>query len=402
MDELNGRADPSRPADANDLTAVRDLLAMPSPSPDAVITGRARLLAALSAPQEEEPAGRRGPVGRNWRWPTLRFGLAGAAVAAALGIAVILPADGLVRLSPVPGPSASAEPTARQILLAAATAMAKAPSHGAYWRTKVVTGQLFLSPDRGYVLRRQTSREVWLAKQGGGRDTWTGRYLGAEPATTQDETAWRAAGSPSSWKYPADVTGLGRVSPGALVESAPGEQRAGPHRVGWRNADGILSKQLVTWKALRTIPTEPTRLRAYLEARIAKESGMYVRREMEAELREACLELLSGLPVSPEVRASAYQILASMPGMKAEGQVTDPLGRTGQALSYQVNTPEGRLGTARFVLDSASGLPLAEELKTVGEDTGGKEVEMGSFTAYEEIGWTDEKPGTRASTSTPE
>ncbi|WP_113702865.1 CU044_5270 family protein [Nonomuraea lactucae] len=399
MDELNGR-----PGDAGEVAAVRDLLSMPAPSPEAVDAGRARLLATLTASPARpvspalsvSPAGPVSPaallpLSPARRWAPLRNGLVGVVVAAGLALAVTLPPGSPLRLSPVPPEPATAEPGARQVLLAAASAMARAPSDGAYWRTSVVTGQLILSPDRRYVIKRRSTRETWLTKEYAGRDRWTGRYLGAAPATPQDEAEWRAAGSPANWRYPADVTGLGRVSSRALVESAPGEPRNGPHRVGWRDADGILTKRLVTWEALRAIPADPTRLRAFLVTRIAGENGAYVGREMEAELRESCLEIISGLPVAPEVRASAYRILASIPGMKAEGRVTDPLGRTGQGLSYRV-VREGRPSDERLVIDPASGLPLAEETTSAGEAVGGRDVRLGSFTAFQEIGWTDEEP----------
>ncbi|MFD1544459.1 hypothetical protein [Nonomuraea guangzhouensis] len=408
MDELNDRPD--------ELAAVRGLLSMPGPSSEAVDSGRARLLAALAAPPQapqrapEAPqrvpeAPQRAPVRavrrersrrersrreRSRWWAPVRNGLIGAVSAAALALAVAVPSNSLIDLSPDPSVSASAPPTARQILLAAAVAMATAPSDGAYWRTRVVTGQLILSPDRQYVIKRQSVREVWLTRKDSQRDRWTGRYLGAQPATPQDEAAWRTAGSPRYWQYPADVTGLGRVSPEALVESAPGPPQGGPHRVGWRNADGILTKQLVSWRALSTIPSDPTALRAFLVTHIARENGAYVGRKMEAELRESCLEIITGLPVSPEVRASAYQILASMPGMKPEGAVTDPLGRAGQALSYQVMR-DGRLTDERLVIDAESGLPLATETRSVSR-ADGRVVEIGSFIAYQQIGWTDEGP----------
>lgn len=392
MAELNDRPD--------ELAAVRDLLSMPRPSSEVVDSGRARLLAALAAspqaPQRAPEAPQRVPVRtarreRSRWWAPVRNGLIGAASAAALALAVAVPSNSLIDLSPDPAVSASAPPTARQILLAAAVAMATAPSDGAYWRTRVVTGQLILSPDRQYVIKRQSVRETWLTRKDGQRDRWTGRYLGAQPATPQDEAAWRTAGSPGHWQYPADVTGLGRVSPEALVESAPGPPQGGPHRVGWRNADGILTKQLVSWTALSTIPTDPTALRAFLVTHIARENGAYVGRKMEAELRESCLEIITGLPVSPEVRASAYQILASMPGMKPEGAVTDPLGRAGQALSYQVMRDD-RLSDERLVIDAESGLPLATETRSVGRVADGRDVEIGSFIAYQRIGWTDEGP----------
>ncbi len=278
-------------------------------------------------------------------------------------------------------------PDARRILLAAAEAMAAEPADGAHWRTRVVSGRLMLSPDARYVILRRSTREIWLARQEPGRDRWTGRYLGAEPATPEDVAAWQAAGSPATWRYPAGTAGP------ALVEAAPGEPRQGPHRVGWRDADGILTKHLVSWKALGTIPADPARLRAFLVEHIARENGAYIGRRMEADLRRACLEIIARLPVPPGVRASAYQILASLPGMRAEGKVTDPLGRTGQGLSYQV-VQDGQVTRERLVIDPESGLPLAEESRRAARTADGRDVEVGSFTAYEEIGWTDDRPPT--------
>ncbi|GAA3206565.1 hypothetical protein GCM10020216_007340 [Nonomuraea helvata] len=184
MDELNDRPD--------ELAAVRDLLSMPGPSSEVVDSGRARLLAALAAPPQASQSAPEAPQGvpvrvtrraRSWWWAPVRNGLIGAASAAAVALAVAVPSNSLIDLSPVPAVSASAPPTARKILLAAAIAMATAPSDGAYWRTGVVTGQLILSPDRQYVIKRQSARETWLTRKNGERDRWTGRYLGAKPAT---------------------------------------------------------------------------------------------------------------------------------------------------------------------------------------------------------------------------
>ncbi|MGV9776493.1 CU044_5270 family protein, partial [Streptosporangium sp. NPDC003464] len=339
------------------------------------------------------PGGReRGPR----RWTAVGVGLA----AAVLAVAAVLPSDGLTVISPDPSASSSdlpgAGPTARQILLAAATAVAKAPSEGAYWRTRTVTGQLIVAPDRHYLIRRRSSRETWLAQRPGGQSWWIDRYLGARPATPRDEAAWRAAGSPGDWLYPADVRDLGDVRSGEKVDGSPGEPTVSRLRGKWKGSGGLLTKDLLTWAELRAVPSGPEELRAYLEARIVryaeKYGGMDLEREMETRLQGSCMEILSGLPVSSEVRASAYQILASLPGMRAEGEVTDPLGRTGQALSYGVDRRGGEAGGGRFVIDPDSGLPLAEETRSVGRLADDRTVEVGSFTAYEEIGWTDEEP----------
>ncbi|MFF5204867.1 CU044_5270 family protein [Streptosporangium sp. NPDC000396] len=445
MDELNG-ADAIHPADQSDLIAVRDLFSAPGPSPDVVAAGRARLLAALSEPEDPDPAtgqdpgaGRRAedtrPIGRDpgtgrpaedtrhggtgpgqrtvpgrgdrrpggWsrregrgrgpgRWAIVGGGLAGTAAAAILIVTTMVPSDGLIIISPDPGASASSVPstrsTARQILLAAATAVAKTPAEGAYWHTRTVTGQRTVEPGRRYVIQRGSSRETWLAQRPGDQSWWVQQYLGAKPATPQDEAAWRAAGSPGSWRYVMEE-----------VESSPRKPVVSRLRGRWTGSGGNLSKEPVSWAELRAMPGDPEELRAYLESRITKVMERYpevnLEREMESRLQGSCMEILSGMPVSPEVRASAYQILASLPGMRAEGEVTDPLGRTGQALSYEMGGRggrQGRTGDVRFVIDPESGLPLANETKSVGKLADGRAVEVGSFTAYEEIGWTDKKP----------
>ncbi|WP_157248563.1 CU044_5270 family protein [Nonomuraea typhae] len=352
----------------DDLTAVRDLLSTPGPSREVTDGGRARLLAAAwgRPPRKHRPGG--------WTAP-FRYGLVAATLATALGVAVLTPSGSLV-LSPDPAATASNAPTARQILLAAATAMARTPSAGDYWRARTVTGKLIVSPDRGYVLRRDSASETWLSRSPDKRGWSFNQYLGARPAAEADKLAWQMAGEPVSWRYPADVTGMGFIGAGETVQSAAGARVGGP------------PKGPVNWEEVDRIPAGAAALRSYLEHKIGDVSD----RERVSRLRKGCMEILSGLPVSAEVRASAYQVMASLPGMTAEGEVTDPLGRTGQGLSYQVNKPEGQVGNGRFVIDPDSGFPLANETKGVGRLADGRSVEVSTFTAYQQIGWTDEEP----------
>ncbi|GGO77801.1 CU044_5270 family protein [Nonomuraea cavernae] len=434
MDDLNGRTDSTVPDDLRDLAAVRDLLAAPSPSADAVRAGRARLLAALSQEHEqtdehdqtsghertgerertgkgEGAAERRRAGGRGWsaprparkraarRWAAVGTVLAGAATAALLVVVAVVPSDAPISISNNPfesaGPPQDTRPTARQVLLAAASAVTESPAEGAYWRVRTVTGQLTPSPDRRYVIRRLSSTELWLAKRPGGQSWRIHRYLGAKPATPEDETAWRAAGSPTAWTYPENVASFdGDVNPGQAVTSTPGEPEAFRLRGGWKGAGGILTKQPVTWAELRAIPDTPEGLRTYLEARIrslAQRHEFSLDGQMESWLRGSCMELLNGLAVSPEVRSSAYQILAGLPGMTAEGEVTDPLGRTGQAIGYEADMAH----EVRLVVDPDSGQPLSDESTRPGTLADGRVVRIGAFTAYEEIGWTDERPDVR-------
>ncbi|MEV0972708.1 hypothetical protein [Microtetraspora glauca] len=342
----------------DELAAVRDLLAVPKPSLEAVVAGRSRLLAAMSSPEAQVERRRRAPR----RWLAVGVGLVGAAAAAAV---------------------------------------AKTPAEGAYWRTRTVWGTTFSEPGRRYLIRRSTSHEQWLAQRPGAQSWWIDQYLGARPATPQDETAWREAGSPSSWQYPvnlADLHDVAIVNSGEKVESLPGEPVATRLRGGWKGTGGHLTKESMTWAELRAIPSGTQELRAYLEARITRLAKKYpvidMEQEMERRLQSSCTEILEGLPVSPKVRASAYRILASLPGMRAEGEVTDLLGRTGQALSYHVDSPLGPQDgiDVRLVIDPKSGLPLAIGSKSVGRLKDGRSVDIENVTAYEEVGWTDEEP----------
>ncbi|MCO5972413.1 hypothetical protein [Actinoallomurus soli] len=48
--------------------------------------------------------------------------------------------------------------------------------------------------------------------------------------------------------------------------------------------------------------------------------------------------LLSQAPAPPRVRAAAFQMLATLPGVKAEGTAADPMGRTGRVISLALAT----------------------------------------------------------------
>lgn len=365
--------------DERDLTEVRKLLSAPDPTHEAYAAGRAKLFAAM----DERPPMK----DRQRRWSSVGTVLAAAAATVVIVSTVAGLPESMFKAPEQNPREAAAQPSARQVLFAAADAVAKAPASGDYWRIRTITGQRFLSPDRRYAITGSTSHETWLTPRQGAQGRRITQVLGAKPATPQDEMAWREAGAPGSWQYPANVKGLGDVAPSELVLGRQGP----PRTVAAGRAAGSLTGEEVGWAELATIPSGVQELRTYLEERIKRVGAKYPEADVEKELDDwlhgNCMELLSGLPVSPQVRASAYRILASLPGMRAEGMVTDPLGRTGQALSYRVDNQDDRL-----VIDTASGLPLATEGKRTGSLADGRAVEIGSFTAYEEIGWTDQQP----------
>ncbi|MGI5486278.1 CU044_5270 family protein [Microtetraspora malaysiensis] len=324
-----------------------------------------------------------------------------AAVAAAVAVAApAMLSDSTTSLVPAPGTSShpTTEPTARQILLAAAVAVEKAPASGDYWRTATVNQWMLTDPTRSYVLEGSRSLETWLAKRPDLQYWRIWQDLGIKPATPQDEAAWRAAGAPTSWRYPKNMKTeeLFSVPFGRPLEAAAGERTAERLRGKWKGSAGDLAGQDMTWKEVRAIPSEPDKLRSYLEERIGRlelaGSGMDVEEARAHILLRDCVGIISGLPASPEVRASAYRILASLPGIRAEGEMTDPLGRRGQTLSYQEEIEPGLFTQVQLVVDPSTGQLLAEVRTNTTKLADGRQAEMRVSTSFQAIGWTDERP----------
>ncbi|MFE0153545.1 CU044_5270 family protein [Nonomuraea sp. NPDC059007] len=347
------------------------------------------------------PARRRLLPSRRRLMPSPGRALLGLAAAAA-AVAVIAPAmlsDSTISVAPQPSTSvsATAEPTAQQILLAAAVAVEKAPASGDYWRTATVTQSMLTDPTRSYVIERTRSLETWLAKRPDLQYWRIWQDPGLKPATPQDEAAWRAAGAPTSWRYPKNMKTENLFSvPSKPLEAAAGERTAERLYGTWKGTAGDLAGESMTWKQVRAIPSEPDKLRSYLEERIGRlelsGSGMDVKEARAHILLRDCVGIISGLPASPKVRASAYRILASLPGIRAEGETTDPLGRRGQALSYQEEIEPGLFTHVQLMVDPSTGLLLAEVRTNTTKLANGRQAELRLFTSFQAIGWTNDRP----------
>ena len=379
-----------------DLARVRDKdLAGEASVPEA----RTLMHAIMTEERESVAAARPRPKVR--RRIAVSFA-AGLSLATAAAVAVIAPAmrsDSTISVVPQPttSVSATAEPTARQILLAAAVAMEQAPASGDYWRTATVNQWMLTDPTRSYVLEGRRSLETWLAKRPDLQYWRIWQDLGVKPATPQDEAAWRAAGAPTSWRYPKNMKTENLFSvPSKPLEAAAGERTA--ERLYWKGSAGDMAGDSMSWKEVRAIPSEPDKLRNYLEERITRrltadpDPGTDVEEATAHILLRDCVGIISGLPASPEVRASAYRILASLPGIRAEGEMTDPLGRRGQMLSYQEEIEPGLFAQVQLVVDPSTGLLLAEVRTNTTKLANGRQAELRLSTSFQAIGWTDERP----------
>jgi hypothetical protein len=312
---------------------------------------------------------------RTARWTALAAAVLGAAAAVTVVVTPGAVSPGAVPSGAVPSgdpaTSRSAGPlSARQIFLAAATSVSKAPAaEGAYWVRNGVAGKQRLEPSGRYTLEVRASTDIWIARDLGKPTWYITQNLGVKPATPKDEQAWRAAGSPSSWTYP------GRPGRALTLRTKPDEPVAA--RQDGEGSMGTLANKPMTRAELAKLPTTPEGLREYLEPLVTEQYGPEPV-NADAELYETGVRLLMNLPASPETRAAAYRMLASLPGTTAEGQVTDPLGRTGQAVSRRLVN-----GTDRIIVDAETGEPLAFESTIKGIRT---------FEAIKKTGWTNEEP----------
>ncbi|WP_067140650.1 CU044_5270 family protein [Microtetraspora malaysiensis] len=372
----------------DDLTKVRDLLSPSAPTEEVVEAGRARLLATI----HDAPAGarvRRTGL-RTARWTAVAAGLLGVAAAATVVIT-----SGAAPQHPLPSITATASAerlSARQILLTAANAV-RNTEDGDHWVQRIRRGSLEKDPTGRYTLLLTYSYELWVPRAADKPTSVIKRYLGAAPATPADEEAWRAAGAPKVWTYPSEEI----VKGGETIRTPSEEIRAEPeepHAYQWPSGGSVgrlLPSTPMTLADLEKLPTTGEGLRAYLEPLVAKE----IKRTNDADpdigryLFDIGTNLVSNTPISPEVTSAVYEMLASLPGVTATGEVVDALGRTGQAIT---RVEKGVPRKERLVIDPSSGRPLSFDLvagTTTDQERAG---DVFSFKAIEQTGWRDGEP----------
>ncbi|MEU1388215.1 MULTISPECIES: CU044_5270 family protein [unclassified Nonomuraea] len=266
-------------------------------------------------------------------WP--RVMLAAVAVSAVMaGGFVAVPLLGGTGVQTVAIPEADA------VLDAAADRLAaQPPGTGAWWRREMT--QVLRTKIAAYTVEQRVRDVLWANRDLGYR-TQRGP-VSAKPLTPADEQAWKAAGSPDL-------------------------------------CDGCLSGKTyftplkLTRKPVTELPTEPQALKAEM-LRANDEDAP------EAWLWGAGKWLLLDVESTPATRAALYRVLAGLPGVRVENDVTDIDGRTGVALTYGE-----ALTRQQIIIDRGSGQLLAVQ-----------EADGSSAYVIERLGWTDD-PAPKEST----
>jgi hypothetical protein len=285
----------------NEIELLRELRAdLPPIRPEARHAARASLNLRF------EDAPRRAPRPRRprWRRRRLRLALAGAALAAIAVAASIADLGG----------RAEVEPAAAQVLRDAAdTASSQppepAPGPGQYFYTRsreAYLASVALSPSEcggegacEASALTPNERETWTSPGGDGKFRTVS--LEAEFLTAAQRRAWFSAGLPKP-------RGAGHVEEQSFKD------------------EPILDTS--------KLPTDPPALRHLLEARKVPTVGGP---PGEAETFVLIGDLLRNTYLPPDFRAALFEVAAELPKVESLGEVRDPIGRPGAAVSYTDN-----------------------------------------------------------------
>ncbi|MEU8247610.1 hypothetical protein [Nonomuraea sp. NPDC048916] len=267
-------------------------------------------------------------------------------------------------------------------VLGAPAAAAVAPPEGAYWHTRMLTTTTdhwrFGTRSDPYSLLQQEITERWSAPDG---RSWFGyRELGSVPKSAADKKAWQRDGSPSKWSESID----GKT---VKLSIQPSKGHVGP--VPQQNSF-LFAGQWLTYDEVQRLPADPHRLKAWIE-----EAGR-VGREILVDggwLRWNLLEILYDLPAPKEVRAAAYHGLLTMPGVRAEGNAKDKLGRSGTALLIDMPGGKGTVPVKTRLIVDTGRMALLSQDETV---TYTKPALVVKTSKLVESGWTDSPPAVPA------
>ena len=285
-----------------------------------------------------------------------------AAVAAVTAVAVAVAGSGAApRNAPdaapdVASPAMQAPMDASRLLLVAAERSEETPSSsGRYLNIQTESGSAVPveAADGTYTMFAKSGGHYWLARSSADSSWAIAQSLGAAPATPSDEAAWRRNGSPAVIR---------------VTEPKPFDLRIAPGKVYGNTVDAAhlfaLGDRNVSQAELDALPTDPAGLRSALLSR-SDGGGGDMPTDRDQWLFTVAASLVIELPVSNEVRAAAYRMLATLPGVRELGVVHDMHGRPGQAVAFQQDSGGNGRFEVRLIIDPDTGQALGREMRAV-------------------------------------
>ncbi|MCG5215429.1 hypothetical protein [Streptosporangium sp. KLBMP 9127] len=274
-------------------------------------------------------------------------------------------------------------------VLGAPTATAAAPPQGAYWHTRVLGTSThpwrFGTTSDPYSLVQREILESWSLANG---RTWTGmRELGTLPKSAADKKAWQRDGSPAKWSQSIDGKTVKLSAKPANGHLAP----ALPERNEFQ-----LDEQWLTYDEVQRLPADPSRLKDWLTK--AAQVSRTPESSMASWLTGTLSGLLHSIPAPQEVRTAAYQALLALPGVRADGNAKDNLGRPGAAvvIHYSIGTGKNVNSVKqRLIVDTARMVLLSQDQTITQRPSafGGKTPRPETYNkTLIEVGWTNSQP----------
>jgi hypothetical protein len=269
-------------------------------------------------------------------------------------------------------------------------------SSGPYWQIETQSRDLNLVPAAGaadgqpYVIA-DTSQSDWSIGVLPGEESLqvSGLNETRGPWTSLDTARWLAAGSPET--VAADA-GTGKYS--KALQLPVGGDKPSVLRTDSEGAILSLGADNVSYSYLRQLPSDQTDLALLLTKLYYRDGGAAA--DDQSDWTFGQVGNLITFPVSNAVRASAYRILAGLPGITSLGAVTDPLGRAGVGVALPAKD-YGDLGVQQqqLIVDPATSTILSQQTvltqpSPLAVSAGMKAGTVLYYTATTHIGWTDQ------------
>lgn len=278
-----------------------------------------------------------------------------------------------------------------------------------------------------------TGYDQWNPKSPGQKEVEITQQLPTRPATPADTEAWRAAGAPTTWHsgqfsyrsrndgYLADVPWVTNLAASAVAAAPSATWTVSDGTIGYveGNQAGLNAAQF------GQMPTRPRAvaalLRHYADQTYCVQHPSSGCSSADQIVWLEALFLLED-PVSAPVRSATFKVMASLPGVRLLGPMTDPLGRSGYGLAAGPQDPgsQNYNPVKAVVIDPATGSLLATEdigpiprsvrcmttqyiggrEKCIGESYLGRSYQgqVDEFVALVGAGWTDASPSLPRST----
>ncbi|SDH79093.1 hypothetical protein [Nonomuraea jiangxiensis] len=267
-------------------------------------------------------------------------------------------------------------------LLGTPPATAAAPPEGAYWHSRTLMTNThpwrFGSKSHPYSLVQRRISEHWNSSDG---REWVGfRELGTLPKSAADKKAWQRDGSPTKWSESIDGKTV-KLS----TEPAKGSMTPVRDENSFR-----LAGQRLTYDEVQRLPADPNNLKDWLTR--AGQASRVPDGSLDRWVTNTLPQILHSIPAPKEVRTAAYQALLTMPGVRADGNTKDTLGRSGAAILIDLTSKEQSKDSTklRLIIDTGKMVLLSQDQTVMWN---GKTLEGKTHNqTLLEVGWTNSQP----------